>query len=307
MSAAARRRGVLVTGSHRSGTTWAGGVLAACPRTRLIHEPFNLDLVRPDRPFDPGLWFRMIDEDSPAGLRRAAARTPGGVGYFVDLHRLRPLSARGARLRARAAAALLRRRLRGDAVIWKDPIAFFSAEWMDRRLGLRPLVMIRHPAAFVSSLKLKGWRFDFGNFTKQPRLMETHLAPWAEAIDRAAAEPPDIVEQGILLWNAIYGTAAAWREAHPDWLFARHEDLSLDPVGGFRDLAGRLGLDFGPEQAAHVEAVSGAGNPVEQTADEFRRDAAANIDNWRRRLSPEEIDRVMRGTEAVRPRFYADA
>ena len=33
--------GVLVTGSHRSGTTWVGKILAEAPETCYLHEPFK--------------------------------------------------------------------------------------------------------------------------------------------------------------------------------------------------------------------------------------------------------------------------
>ena len=33
---------ILVTGSHRSGTTWVGKMLAATGSVGYIHEPFNL-------------------------------------------------------------------------------------------------------------------------------------------------------------------------------------------------------------------------------------------------------------------------
>lgn len=301
-NAAQIRKGpILVTGSHRSGSTWVGRTLASAPRTFYLNEPFNLERRSPERGFDPGLWFLAVDAESPRALRRAAASTLTGFAYWKKLP---PEAGLRERLRWRAIHAV--KRLRGDRIVYKDPIAFFSTEWMADELGMIPVVTIRHPAAFCSSLKLKGWAFDFRNFTAQPRLMQGALAPWAEEIERAAAEPPDIVGQGILLWNCIYGIVDRWRRERPDWLYATHEDLSLDPVGGFRALFEALGLEFGPAQIAHLEEVSGGSNPSEQTQDEFRRDARANVDNWKRRLEPAEIDRVMKATETLRPRFYPD-
>jgi len=37
------RKPILVTGSHRSGTTWAGRSLVLAPNTAYIHEPFNIE------------------------------------------------------------------------------------------------------------------------------------------------------------------------------------------------------------------------------------------------------------------------
>jgi hypothetical protein len=35
------KKPILVTGSHRSGTTWAGQMVAAAPHTAYIHKPLN--------------------------------------------------------------------------------------------------------------------------------------------------------------------------------------------------------------------------------------------------------------------------
>ena len=301
---APRRGPILVTGAHRSGTTWVGRMLSIAPRTRMIHEPFNLQLESSVRFFRPGIWFLSIDAADAAGHRAAIAGVLGGFGYHRDMSK-DPIRGPASLLRhARRRGAFLFRRLRGDRIIFKDPIAFFSAEWLASEFAMTPVVMIRHPAAFASSLKLKGWTFDFRNFLDQPRLMETRLAPWRDDIARAVADPPDIIGQGILLWNCIYGTALRYREEHPDWLFVTHESLSMDPVEGFRSLFAALGLEFGPAQARRIEEASGRHNPAEQSEDEFRRDARANIDNWKRRLSTEEIDRIFAGTGKIRPRFY---
>ena len=299
---------ILVTGSHRSGTTWVGRVLATAPRTRLINEPFNLKNVGRARPFDPGAWFLHIDRDSPADQRAQVAATLRQEGYVQRIRSRKSEALRVPhrfvkRLPSHLTSAI--RRLLGDRVIYKDPLAFFSADWLSDELNMTPVVMIRHRAAFVSSLKIKDWQFDFRHLTAQPRLM-ARLEPHRDAIERFAADPPDIVEQGALLWNCIYGVARDWHVAHPGWHFVRHEDLSLDPVAGFRALFLHLGLPFGQTQIDYIDEVSGAENPTEQTRDQFRRNSRANIDNWKRRLTASEIDVVMTRTEDVRPHFYQD-
>ena len=308
MAAKTTNAPVIVTGSPRSGTTWVGRVLATAPRTRLVHEPFNLALVGRRRPFDPKVWFLRVDDTSPLEQRREVAATVRRIGYT------RRVPAPGARSGDAAQSAWLRALgwssvafswLRNDRVIYKDPLAFFATEWLHDELGMQPVVMVRHPAAFASSLKLKKWKDDFHHFTAQPRLMEL-LASYRDDIERCAAEPPSVVEQAALLWNCIYSVAWDWRNTKPDWLFVRHEDLSRDPVAAFRPLFARLDLEFGARQISYIEEVSGVGNPSEQTADEFRRNSHANIDNWKRRLSAKEIDLVMARTEDVRRKFYRD-
>ncbi len=295
-----RRGPVLVTGSHRSGTTWVGSVLSSAPATRLVFEPFNIHLRNEQRNFDPRHWYLYLHEDSDPAYRASIASTIKDYPYWQEAVLLRPGLKPLAKYALRRSKYVLRRSSR---VIYKDPLAFFSAEWLAAHFGMRPVVMIRHPRAFVSSLLVKGWNFDFTNLSSQPKLMET-LAPFREQIAAYARRQPDIVDQGILLWNCIYHRADVYREKHPDWVFARHEDLSRDPVSGFRALFKAVDLHFGPKQARFVEQVSGSHNPSDQDGFGVRLDSRKNLDNWKKRLTNEQIDRIDRGTETVCARFY---
>jgi hypothetical protein len=297
--AADRHAPILVTGSHRSGTTWVGRILSEAPRARLVHEPFNLTMVSEGRNFDPGLWYRYIHDSNADQYREAIRRTLETQPYHHDLSRGATSLRRN--LRARLAFAVRGKR---DRVIYKDPLAFFSAPWLHSEFGMIPVVMIRHPAAFVSSVKLKNWRFDFANFTGQPDLLDGPLAPWREQIEAAAHTPPELGAHAILLWNCIYGTAQRYREAHPHWIFRTHEEMSLDHTAEFARLFKELGLTFGPEQQQALEETSGTHNPSEQTEQQFRRNSRANIDNWKTRLEPAEIDVILKATKDVRVQFY---
>lgn len=37
------KKPILITGSHRSGSTWVGTMIAESPSVQYIHEPFNID------------------------------------------------------------------------------------------------------------------------------------------------------------------------------------------------------------------------------------------------------------------------
>lgn len=165
--------------------------------------------------------------------------------------------------------------------------------------------MIRHPAAFVASLIAKGWTFDFREFLDQPRLM-LHLERFRPDIERLARDPGDIVDQGILLWNCIYGRTDDYRRAHPEWIFVRHEDLSRDPVAGFRAIFARLGLDFGETQLRYVEELSGLQTSSDKSAPHLRRNSLSNIDSWKRKLDQRQIGRILDGTEALRSLYYSE-
>ena len=298
-----KRAPILVTGSHRSGTTWVGHMLAAAPGTGYVHEPFNISLRFGAGPA-LGCWYRYLDprgddEFVPAFDRLLAGRYPlrrnlGRVRSPRDLVQL-----------AKHCARFRKSTRPGTRLLVKDPIAFFSAPWLHARFGFDVVVMIRHPAAFCSSLKLKAWDFDFSHLARQPALIDDLLDGYRNEIREYAAEEHDLIDNAILLWNCIHSVALHFRERHPGWHFVRHEDLSREPAAGFAALFAALDLDFTPAARAAIEAASGAHNPAEQQAgDEFVRDSRRNIGNWKRRLTDAEIERIRAGTNRVAREFY---
>ena len=55
------RTNVLITGAHRSGTTWTAKVLSADTRVHYIAEPFNIGFNHPGSPVN--YWFQYLDEN----------------------------------------------------------------------------------------------------------------------------------------------------------------------------------------------------------------------------------------------------
>jgi hypothetical protein len=204
------------------------------------------------------------------------------------------------------------RRMRGRRPLVKDPIALFSAPWLHRRFGLDVVVMIRHPAAFVSSIKLKGWWFNFNHFLAQDRLMSDLLYPFERELRTLAARNDDLIEQAILQWRCFHHVIRQYQLDHPTWQFVRHEDLSRDPVAGYRDLFRALRLEYTPACERAVRESSESGNvkdaAVAGKSTRFcKLDSAANAKNWQHRLTQAEIYRIRAATADVARHFYGDA
>jgi hypothetical protein len=295
-----------VTGAHRSGTTWVGKMLASAPGVGYIHEPFS-PVTAPGitrAPFE--VYFQYVCAENEAPYRSGLERT---LDFRYDVGaQLRALH--GVRDAARSVkdyAAFTRARLRHARPLLKDPIAVFSSEWLASAFGAEVVFLVRHPAAFASSLKRFGWSHRFDTTLEQPLLLRDHLAPFEEEIRRQAAEPGDIVSQAILLWRMIYGTGLTFLERHPDWTFVRHEDLSRDPVTEFRGIFDRVELEFDGGAERAIRSHSADANPSEaQSRHAVRVDSGANVSSWKRRLSPDEIERIRTGVADVSPTFYAD-
>ena len=300
------QRPILVTGAHRSGTTWVGELLVASPRVGMLLEPFN-PITPPgisSGPFDR--FFVYVTEENEGPFVEPLERT---LEFRYDLRRQLPAvrSAHAAGRTVKDFASFTGNRLRRARPLLKDPIAVFSSEWLASRFGAEVIVLVRHPAAFASSLKRLGWTHDFLGLLDQPLLLRDHLGRFEDELREFAAAEREIVDQAILLWRMIYSTVGTFRERHPAWTFVRHEDLSRDPVAGFERLYATLGLEYTDGIRRAVEESSAEGNPTElRRRHDVRLDSRASVESWRRRLTPEEIERIRAGVADVAPAFYSD-
>ena len=276
--------------------------------TGYVHEPF-LPSRSPGWIAEPlPFWFMYITEEIeerylPALSNVVSMRYPLGA----SLRRTRTL--RHLALHLIESTHSARYRVRRVRPLLKDPLALFSSEWLADRFGMDVVVMIRHPLAFVSSIKRLNWGFDYErHWLGQDLLMRDLLGDRAEEF-RGYRGEVDVVGEGIVMWNAIYDVVARFRDRHPEWHFVVYEDLAADPVPRFRVLYDDLGLTWSGKVAATIERYSKDDNPKEVPTTRrraVRRNSAAAATTWRERLSPAEVERVSRETAEVACLFYPD-
>lgn len=297
---------ILVTGSHRSGTTWAGEMISAATNVGYIHEPFNKDMLINHNPSTFEYWFQYICEENH-GPYEAAFSDIFSFDYPVIRNLSHVKKPRQLAKVVRDQGYSLLNRVNRRRPLMKDPIALFSAEWLANKFDIDVLVMIRHPAAFCSSLKIKSWSFDFEDFLNQELLMETYLHPFEKEISEFAIEEKSVIEQGILLWNCFHLVISGYQDRHPNWLFRTHEALSQDPIGGFEGIYHELDLEFTENVQKTIWKNSGDHNPIEQTQQsEFRRNSRENIANWKKRLTGAEIEMIRNQTSELSELFYTN-
>jgi hypothetical protein len=298
---------ILVTGAHRSGTTWVGKMLALAPGVGYVHEPFSPRTPNGLSPADFRRYYTVVTEENADRYRPGLERS---LELRYDL---------GAQLRSvrswRDVARIPRdyRRLRdwrrnGRRPLMKDPIALLSADWLAATFGMDVVVLIRHPAAFAASLERLGWRHSFATFFDERGRLPDVIAPFEAEIRAQAERPGDALAQAALLWRLLYHAVDGYRERHPEWIFLRHEDASLDPASTFERLYDRLGLELTPAARAEIEESSAADNPSElPTPHAVALDSAASLGRWRDQLTPDEVETLRERTRDVWPRFYAES
>ena len=291
------KKPILVTGAHRSGTTWVGQMLSLDKNTRYIHEPFNIDEKR----ISPlKYWYEYVSEESTQEKQESIYTfmdeiiSFSGAGIAKDFKIIN-----GPRDVYRFFRDIYTRAVKRPLI--KDPLALMATEWLAQKFNCDVVALVRHPAAFVASLKVKNWTHSFDHFLEQKDLMKK-LEPFAGQIEKYVKVPPDIIDQGILLWNIDYYILDQYRKNHPDWIIIKHEDLSLDPVGEYKNIYQKLDLNFSKTVENKIRASSSASK-----AGHLTRDSKKNIHTWKKRLDPKEIERITKGTESVWKSYYTES
>jgi hypothetical protein len=301
-------RPILVTGSHRSGTTWTGKMIAQSPEVVYLQEPFNLSY------YNPGLCgaqfvtsFRYITADNEANylphFRKTAAFSynwRGGLSRVKGPGTFWHVLQEGYKFG--------RHQGTGHRPLFKDPFAVLSAEWMAERLNTAVVVLIRHPAAFVSSVKRFNWITPLYQLLEQPLLMRDLLEPCRADLEEYSKDKYGVIAKAAAFWKFVYFVVDGYRQRHADWLFVRHEDLSRAPVEGFRQIFEFVDLPYTANIIQTIQEYSDKKNPKQAEGDTSVAllNSRANIYNWKERLTTEEIDQVRLITEDVAQLFYTD-
>ncbi len=302
------KKPILVTGAHRTGTTWVGKMLAASDEAAYISEPLNV-LHRPGVMRTPvSHWYPYIQSHNQ-DMFEPAFREMLQLHYhpWLEIKSLR--STRDLLRMLRDWRIFYAGRKHHQRPLLKDPFAVFSIPWFYQALGCQVVITVRHPAAFASSLKRLNWPFDFNHLLSQPELMRDWLEPYRSQMQTLVEKPEDIISQASLLWCMIYQVVQSYREQIPDLLVVRHEDLSADPIGEFMKMYDRLGLHFTQDSRETILGATSSENPKElsnKKVHAVQLDSKANIDNWKKRLQKDEIDHIHEATAEVARFFYPD-
>ena len=318
-----KKKPILITGSHRSGSTWTGRMLSLAPNVAYIHEPFNIH----HRPGICKAKFKyhfpyICSENEKAYLKHLKECLNFKYNYFEELK-----IAKSFKDIARAQLYYIRfakNRILKMRPLVKDPIAIFSAEWLAKRFNMDVVVLIRHPAAFTGSLKMANWSHPFDHFLQQPLLIKQYLYEYKSEIEKFSKNRKNIVDQAILLWNLIHHVILIYQKNNPNWVFVRHEDLSMRPLAEFRTIYSKLDLDFSPEVEEEIKVFSTSDLlPKSKTlfkpkvkilkkrladdhSEKRKRNSRSNIWSWQQRLTADEVRKIKRETSAIARKFYSE-
>jgi hypothetical protein len=298
---------ILVTGSHRSGSTWVGRTIAQHPRLRYVHEPFNVEHPNWQMNLKLNEWFADYESSKQKQEIRDA---------FDILLQAGPLEYATQSCRAagwdlitpiRFSRYLVSRSLLKPRILIKDPIALLAAGWLHETYNLQVVCIIRSPLAVVGSLKKAGWDYGFENLRQRKELMQGWLSPFTEEINLRCDRESDFIDRVSLLWNIFHYRIWQYQQMYPSWIFVKYENIAANPVLEFKKIFDSLGLEMNREIREYITQYTSSNNQKETNCTYYKpRDSQGSLETWKQRLSPEECDRVTNATQEIATLFYKD-
>lgn len=291
---------ILITGSHRSGTTWVGKMISLSWYIFYLEEPFNrcYDYISND--VLPQQFYYIRPQAKTSTLKAtmdeilALSKPFNNLEFRYKLNRKIPLF------------KYTRQLLGLPRPLLKDPIAVFSSPWLAQTYNMSVICLVRHPAAFVMSLIKAEWPVEFDCLLAQPNLMEDYLHPFKHQMEN----PPDsFVERAALLWTIIYYVLSMYIDRYEKWLVMRLEDIAYNPLMEFPNLFKFLGIPYSKRIENVIKNYSQGDNPIEARQGktwEIKRNSIAAQSVWQKHLKLEEIKAIRHITESVSSRFYQD-
>jgi hypothetical protein len=291
-------KNILITGSHRSGSTWTGKMIALSNEVSYVHEPLNKNKkICPECRLKIDFWFPYINKNNSKKYKKHIRHSLNfrynhiyKIIKIFNIYKIKRL--------VEEYVNYFKFKFGANRVLIKDPIALFSAEHLNKDFDMDVVVLIRHPLAFVASLKVKNWKFDFSEFLKQEYLMKDKLEPFRKDIEKYSKNEHDIVDQGILLWNIFHTVIADYQRKY-NWIFVKHEDLSRNPIKEFEKIYKRLNIEYTNEIRERIKRHTRA-----KRSTNHKRDSKKNIHLWKKRLNSEEIERIRSKTKKIASLYY---
>ena len=282
---------IVITGSHRSGTTWLANMLGFANNTQIIDEPFNPESWQYSLDGYANFFYTyapQLDEDL---ARSAYQKVLKNKTRFVYKRRniMRWLS-------------FLLKRLQ----IIKDPLSAMYIECFSNNFATDVIIITRHPMAFINSLIRMGWNFPFNHFLKQEQLMQDFLYKFEDDIRFATNQ--SLLIQGAVCWKCVYYVLNEYSNRN-NYTLVRHEDLSTNPVGDFKNLYKKFNLPWTEEVKQKINSYTSPDNPTRAKGEkthQMKRDSASLAFSWKDKFNRESIETVYNLTKEVADNFYTD-
>jgi hypothetical protein len=305
------KRPLLITGSHRSGKSYTVKGLNINNDFNIIHEPLNNDSGIGWIGLDNLNYFTYIHKDNSHLFKKEFDRTIYDYDYRAAKQFYRDTGIGNAYRIVNDIIRSFRYKLNNKRALLDDPFAVFSAEWFYEQYNADIIIMIRHPASFVSSLKLLNYSFDFSHILDQKHLVDNKLQNYISELIEFTTKEKSIVEQGELLWRMIYDVVGRYRDIYNSkWLFLCFEDIVRYPDENYERMLNYAGvrLDKTDIQKIKSRICKTANDKEVEILNKNVNDYSItdHLKRFRTLLTANEIDYIKMKSEVVWKQFYTE-
>jgi hypothetical protein len=185
-------------------------------------------------------------------------------------------------------------------VLLKLVFANLNLAWFSANIPhARQLCVLRHPCGQFASWQRLGWEPNPGALLDNPRLVADHLHPFADLI-RAAES---FWERAGALWAATVHVIYRQTLADDGRLVVAYEWLCGDPAGRFEEVYRLLGMTWNARTERGVRETNTEGDNLVYS---LHRPTAIQVDRWKERVAPEQIEACRRFVEPFGLPYYPD-
>lgn len=288
------RRLILVTGIPRSGTTAVGQMLSLAPHAYTLYEPFNyhsgLKQINAyfEIPGAPSFPFQLLDQIICNIKQLALAFKLGVFPTDEGLRRVIKSMIGGRSLNSY-------RRLRLSpavkTIIWKDPEACFTADYVSKQHDVDVLVMLRNPWAVAASFKRMEWAFDLSDIST--RLSQAGI-DGRNTLPLIGGQIHNSVVNAGVLWATIYSVLAKWADTNTRIHIVNLDEILVHPNLAYAKIYQLLKLEWTDRVSRKISkfyrTTSDSIVPKHKKAHDQNRDIRKVNDYWRGILTEEERD-----------------
>jgi hypothetical protein len=303
-------RWIIVSGTIRSGTTFAGNILSIPKEVSYLHEPFNGGIdTRKKLPFE-SKYVSNVHNDFDV---------PNYYSHLENIFRLELALPTTSHTNDSSVRTLIKQTMgsRGPiALKWakvnpfsrigliKDPTCPLTVEYLYRAFNVQPVIIVRHPASLAASLKRVQWWPQLHDFTRRRQIIADHFSEEPEFFQRVWESP---LMESMAHWRATYKVLLSQAEAFNDWIFLTHEEISQNPVHCFRWLYDKLNLNWSRFSNYAIERLTSSRNSAEATNNQamvLSRDSRTIFEHRLQSLSEQERGDIYDIVKDVSDVFY---
>ncbi|MCY2974573.1 MAG: hypothetical protein NTW52_07885 [Planctomycetota bacterium] len=301
---------VFVTGVARSGTTFLGWALSRDWRTAYIHEPFsNVGIEGVDWQhveLDPET---LVPQDPSARaaiekLLRLQVRQPNNINWNERF----PLVAMKCILGSRGPFSLTMAKWNrnADYLIVKDPDAFCFASYLQKELGFKVIVTVRHPVAIWSSYKRIGWPGFIADRLRSAAFVKHYEDDDIALLESVNSSTPEHIQYAIS-WRLGYRYLHATLASNTSAKFITTEELSSDP-DQIATIAKEMQIPWSVKSDEWVKqntTASGRVHPPANQVQDLRRDSSKIFESSIKSITEQHRNEIQEITWPVASLFYS--